>query len=86
MAQAVEEWYKQMPIITCSYLTVAIVITVGCSLDIRDFHIAEKEEDIGYYACYVAAATFVLYVIKFPEPFSMTRHMHVKFSTRNTKL
>ncbi|KAI8020306.1 putative peptide/nitrate transporter [Camellia lanceoleosa] len=53
---------------------------------IRDFHIAEKEEDIGYYAGYVAAAAFVLYVIKFPEPFSMTRHMHVKFSTRNTKL
>ncbi|KAI7994264.1 hypothetical protein LOK49_LG11G02545 [Camellia lanceoleosa] len=33
-----------------------------------------------------AAAAFVLYVIKFPEPFSMTRHMHVKFSKRNTKL
>ncbi|KAL9259857.1 Derlin-2.2-like protein [Drosera capensis] len=34
MAQAVEEWYKQMPIITRSYLTAAIVTTVGCSLDI----------------------------------------------------
>lgn len=34
MAQAVEEWYKQMPIITRSYLTAAIVITIGCSLDV----------------------------------------------------
>nr|DAD20529.1 TPA_asm: hypothetical protein HUJ06_021992 [Nelumbo nucifera] len=34
MAQAVEEWYKQMPIITRSYLTAAIVTTVGCSLEI----------------------------------------------------
>ncbi|KAL6990799.1 hypothetical protein U1Q18_008921 [Sarracenia purpurea var. burkii] len=34
MAQAVEEWYKQMPIITRSYLTAAIVTTIGCSLDI----------------------------------------------------
>ena len=35
MAQAVEEWYKQMPIITRSYLTAAIVTTIGCSLDVR---------------------------------------------------
>ncbi|KAK4711400.1 hypothetical protein R3W88_005913 [Solanum pinnatisectum] len=34
MAQAVEEWYKQMPIITRSYLTAAIVTTIGCSLEI----------------------------------------------------
>uniref|UniRef100_A0A0D6QRP7 Derlin n=1 Tax=Araucaria cunninghamii TaxID=56994 RepID=A0A0D6QRP7_ARACU len=34
MAQVVEDWYKQMPIITRSYLTAAIVTTVGCSLDI----------------------------------------------------
>ncbi|KAG9153318.1 hypothetical protein Leryth_018036 [Lithospermum erythrorhizon] len=34
MAQAVEEWYKQMPIITRTYLTAAIVTTIGCSLDI----------------------------------------------------
>nr|VDC60563.1 unnamed protein product [Brassica rapa] len=34
MAQGVEEWYKQMPIITRSYLTAAVVTTVGCSLDI----------------------------------------------------
>ena len=34
MAQAVEEWYKQMPIITRSYLTAVIVTTVGCSLDV----------------------------------------------------
>ncbi|CDY09523.1 BnaC05g23960D [Brassica napus] len=33
MAQAVEEWYKQMPIITRSYLTAAVVTTVGCSLE-----------------------------------------------------
>ncbi|KAE9461703.1 hypothetical protein C3L33_06405, partial [Rhododendron williamsianum] len=35
MAQAVEEWYKQMPIITRSYLTAAIVTSIGCSLDVR---------------------------------------------------
>ncbi|CAA3009347.1 derlin- [Olea europaea subsp. europaea] len=34
MAQAVEEWYKQMPIITRTYLTAAIVTTIGCSLEI----------------------------------------------------
>ncbi|KAL9818362.1 putative derlin [Arabidopsis thaliana] len=34
MAQAVEEWYKQMPIITRSYLTAAVVTTVGCSLEL----------------------------------------------------
>ncbi|KAL5157654.1 Derlin-2.2 [Glycine soja] len=34
MAQAVEEWYKQMPVITRSYLTAAVVTTIGCSLDI----------------------------------------------------
>lgn len=34
MAQAVEEWYKQMPIITRSYLTAAVITTVGCSLDV----------------------------------------------------
>ncbi|MBA0658916.1 hypothetical protein Goklo_011092 [Gossypium klotzschianum] len=34
MAQAVEEWYKQMPIITRSYLTAAVVATIGCSLEI----------------------------------------------------
>lgn len=34
MAQAVEDWYKQMPIITRTYLTAAIVTTVGCSLDV----------------------------------------------------
>ncbi|XP_043807960.1 derlin-2.2-like [Manihot esculenta] len=38
MAQAVEEWYKQMPIITRSYLTAAIVTTIGCSLDIISPH------------------------------------------------
>ncbi|RWW80212.1 hypothetical protein BHE74_00011465 [Ensete ventricosum] len=37
MAQAVEEWYKQMPIITRSYLTAAVVTTVGCSLEVRIF-------------------------------------------------
>ncbi|OIV95843.1 hypothetical protein TanjilG_06819 [Lupinus angustifolius] len=34
MAQAVEEWYKQMPVITRSYLTAAVVTSIGCSLDI----------------------------------------------------
>jgi hypothetical protein len=34
MAQAVEEWYRQMPIITRTYLTAAVVTTVGCTLDV----------------------------------------------------
>jgi hypothetical protein len=34
MAQAVEEWYKQMPVITRSYLTAAVVTTIGCSLEV----------------------------------------------------
>ncbi|KAJ6333863.1 hypothetical protein OIU77_009698 [Salix suchowensis] len=34
MAQAVEDWYKQMPVITRSYVTAAVVTTIGCSLDI----------------------------------------------------
>ncbi|KAK1304990.1 Derlin-2.2 [Acorus calamus] len=34
MAQAIEEWYKQTPIITRSYLTAAVATTIGCSLDI----------------------------------------------------
>lgn len=34
MAQVVEDWYKQMPVITRSYLTVSILTTVGCSLEI----------------------------------------------------
>ena len=37
MAQAVEEWYKQMPVITRSYLTAAVVTTIGCSLDVIPF-------------------------------------------------
>ncbi|KAI4312006.1 hypothetical protein MLD38_036865 [Melastoma candidum] len=38
MAQAVEEWYKQMPVITRSYLTAAVVTTIGCTLDIISPH------------------------------------------------
>ncbi|CAM8903154.1 hypothetical protein QQ045_011257 [Rhodiola kirilowii] len=34
MAQALEEWYKQMPVITRTYLTATIVTTIGCSLEI----------------------------------------------------
>eukprot|EP00245_Coleochaete_scutata_P007199 TRINITY_DN22324_c0_g1_i1.p1 TRINITY_DN22324_c0_g1~~TRINITY_DN22324_c0_g1_i1.p1 ORF type:complete len:239 (-),score=34.36 TRINITY_DN22324_c0_g1_i1:763-1479(-) len=34
MAQNVEDWYKQMPIITRSYVTLAFVTTAGCSLDV----------------------------------------------------
>eukprot|EP00262_Sarcandra_glabra_P010759 TRINITY_DN26181_c0_g1_i1.p1 TRINITY_DN26181_c0_g1~~TRINITY_DN26181_c0_g1_i1.p1 ORF type:complete len:272 (-),score=17.97 TRINITY_DN26181_c0_g1_i1:214-948(-) len=34
MAQAIEEWYKQMPVITRSYLTASIITSVGCSLEI----------------------------------------------------
>ena len=35
MAQAVEEWYRQMPIITRSYLTAAFVTTIGCTLEVQ---------------------------------------------------
>ncbi|CAD5177761.1 derlin-2.2-like [Musa acuminata AAA Group] len=34
MAQAVEEWYQQMPLITRSYLTAAVATTLGCSIEI----------------------------------------------------
>ncbi|RZS20429.1 hypothetical protein BHM03_00052942 [Ensete ventricosum] len=34
MAQAVEQWYKQMPLITRSYLTAAVATTLGCSIDV----------------------------------------------------
>jgi hypothetical protein len=37
MAQAVEERYRQMPIIKHSYLTAAIATTVGCTLDVPTF-------------------------------------------------
>ncbi|KAJ0787783.1 putative derlin, Rhomboid-like superfamily [Helianthus annuus] len=39
MAQAIEDWYKQMPIITRSYLTAAIVTTIACTLEIISPHI-----------------------------------------------
>ena len=34
MAQAGEEWFRQIPIITRSYLTAAGVTTVGCTLEV----------------------------------------------------
>ena len=34
MAQAVEEWYQQMPLITRSYLTAAVATTLGCSIEV----------------------------------------------------
>lgn len=34
MAQNIEDWYKQMPIITRSYLTLAVLTTAGCALEI----------------------------------------------------
>lgn len=34
MAQAVEKWYKQIPILVWSYLTAAIITPIGCSLDV----------------------------------------------------
>ncbi|KAG0624832.1 hypothetical protein M758_2G007400 [Ceratodon purpureus] len=34
MAQLVEDWYKQMPIITRSYLTLSALTTAGCALEV----------------------------------------------------
>ena len=34
MAQSIEEWYKEMPIVTRTYLTLAFATTVLCSLDV----------------------------------------------------
>ncbi|KAJ7525779.1 hypothetical protein O6H91_17G066100 [Diphasiastrum complanatum] len=34
MAQVIEEWYKQMPIITRSYLTLSVLTTVCCALEV----------------------------------------------------
>ncbi|KAL9285686.1 putative derlin [Arabidopsis thaliana] len=53
MAQAVEEWYKQMPIITRSYLTAAVITTVGCSLDVRPCLFANPFGIISPYNLYL---------------------------------
>ncbi|EFJ25138.1 hypothetical protein SELMODRAFT_146006 [Selaginella moellendorffii] len=34
MAQLVEEWYRQIPIITRSYLTLSVLTTAGCALEV----------------------------------------------------
>ena len=34
MAQSIEDWYKEMPIVTRTYLTLAFLTTVLCSLEI----------------------------------------------------
>ncbi|CAI5977870.1 unnamed protein product [Closterium sp. NIES-64] len=34
MAQTLEDWYKQMPIITRSYLTLSFLTTAGCALEV----------------------------------------------------
>ena len=34
MAISIEEWYKQMPIVTRTYLTLAFLTTVGCALEL----------------------------------------------------
>eukprot|EP00899_Mesostigma_viride_P007631 jgi/Mesvir1/1686/Mv21148-RA.1 len=34
MAQVLEEWYKQMPVITRSYLTLSFLTTAGCALEL----------------------------------------------------
>lgn len=40
MAQVVEDWYKQTPVITRSYLTLSVLTTVGCALEvISPYHI-----------------------------------------------
>ena len=35
MAQTVEEWYKAMPVVTRTYLTVSFFTTAACALDVR---------------------------------------------------
>ena len=34
MAQSIEDWYKEMPVVTRTYLTLAFLTTVLCSLDV----------------------------------------------------
>lgn len=34
MAQNIEDWYKQMPVITRSYLTLSFLTTAGCALEV----------------------------------------------------
>lgn len=34
MAVSLEEWYKQMPVVTRTYLTLAFLTTVGCALEL----------------------------------------------------
>ncbi len=35
MAQSLEEWYKSMPVVTRTYLTLAFLTTAACALDVR---------------------------------------------------
>ena len=42
MAQTVEEWYKSMPVVTRTYLTLAFLTTAACALDVRSSRAAQR--------------------------------------------
>jgi hypothetical protein len=42
MAQTVEEWYKSMPVVTRTYLTLAFLTTAACALDVRSSRAVQR--------------------------------------------
>ncbi|KAI3849027.1 hypothetical protein MKX03_011470 [Papaver bracteatum] len=82
MAQAVEEWYKQMPIITRSSLTAAIITTIGCSLEIISLsYVFESKISRSEYEFWSLITNF-LYFGKMDLDFLF----HIFFLARHCKL
>jgi len=53
MANTLEAWYASVPTVTRAYLTITLVVTVGCALEVRPG--AERGDSID--ACLGAAST-----------------------------
>jgi hypothetical protein len=35
---SIEEWYKQLPIVTRTYVTLSFLTTAGCALEVGSMH------------------------------------------------
>ena len=48
LTQSVEEWYKQLPIVTRTYVTLAFITTAGCALEVSStcIHAPALQADI----------------------------------------
>ncbi|KAI5064403.1 hypothetical protein GOP47_0021073 [Adiantum capillus-veneris] len=83
MAQLVEDWYKQMPLITRSYLTLSVLTTVGCALDvISPYHIYLNSEKVIRHFQYWRLFTNFFYFGKLDLDFLF----HMFFLARYCKL